>query len=231
MPDDWWQNGKVWDSTDLGAGILRLVGRLAPGATPQSARAELEAVSARLREGHAELARSGFALAVDPLHDAVVSRVRTTLWLLLGAAGSVLLIACANVANLQLVRGRRRAREIAVRLALGASRRRVVRLLLAEALLLAFLGGALGVVLGSAGLDLLLLLRPSDLPRADAIRLTPPCSPSQRPPASARRSSSGSCPPSRPLGGTWPWISTGRDRRSGPTDAGRERPSSRPRSG
>jgi putative ABC transport system permease protein len=171
VPDDWWQNGKVWESTDLGAGILRLVGRLAPGATPQSARAELEAVSARLREGRPELARSGFALAVDPLHDAVVSRVRTTLWLLLGAAGSVLLIACANVANLQLVRGRRRAREIAVRLALGASRRRVVRLLLAEALLLAFLGGAMGVVLGSAGLDLLLHLRPSDLPRADAIRL------------------------------------------------------------
>ncbi len=171
VPDDWWQNGNVWDSSDLDAGILRIVGRLAPGASVASARGELESVSARLREGRAELARSGFALALDPLHDVLVSRVRTTLWLLLGASGSVLLVACANVANLQLVRGRRRAREIAMRLALGASRRRVVRLLLAEALLLAVLGGGLGVLLGGVGLDVLRLLQPADLPRADAIRL------------------------------------------------------------
>jgi predicted permease len=171
VPDDWWQNGNVWAATALDAGLLKLVGRLAPGATAKSVRAELEAVSRRLRDEHPELARSGFSLTADPLLDAVVSRVRTTLWLLLGAAGSVLLVACANVANLQLVRGQRRAREIAMRLALGASRGRIVRLLLAEALVLALSGGALGILLGEGALDVLRLLRPAELPRAEGIAL------------------------------------------------------------
>jgi len=169
-PDDWWQNGDVWSSADMNTGILRLVGRLAPGATVETARAELEAIAARLGEREAKKGGT-FSLAVDPLHDAVVSGVRTTLWLLLGAAGCVLLIACANVANLQLVRGQRRAREIAVRLALGASRGRVVRLLLCEALALSLAGGGLGLWLGAAGLELLQALRPAELPQAQSIRL------------------------------------------------------------
>jgi len=170
-PDDWWQNGDVWAMSDSGAGIFRLLGRLAPGATASTAAAELRAVSTRLQEGNAEMARAGLLLVVDPLRQAVVARVGPTLWLLLGAAGAVLLIACANVMNLQLVRGRRRSREIALRMAIGGSQARIVRLLLLESLALALAGALLGLVLAAQGLNVLEALRPADLPRADEVRL------------------------------------------------------------
>ncbi len=170
-PDTWWQNGDVWASSDASAGILRLLGRLAPGATALSAGDELAAISARLREGSAEMGRAGLAIAIDPLQQALVARVRPTLWLLLGAAGAVLLVACANVMSLQLVRGRRRAREIALRLALGGSRSRILRLLLLESLALACMGALLGLALGRQGLRVLEALRPADLPRTGEIRL------------------------------------------------------------
>ena len=170
-PDDWWQNGDVWSRDDMSAGILHLLGRLAPGATPAQAQAELDALAARLRETSGELQRAGFALGLEPLHGAVVGGVRTQLWLLFGAAGCVLLIACANVMNLLLARGQRRAREIAVRLALGGSRWRIARLLVLEALVLALLGALLAVLLGEQGIRVLRALQPANLPRSDAITL------------------------------------------------------------
>jgi putative ABC transport system permease protein len=170
-PDEWWQNGDVWSRKDMSAGILHLVGRLAPGATLAAAQSEMDALGMRLREANAELQRAGFAVALDPLHGAVVGKVSAQLWLLFGAAGCVLLIACANVTNLLLARGQRRAREIAVRLALGGARWRIARLLVLEALVLSLLGAVLAVALGAHGLRVLRALQPANLPRADAIAL------------------------------------------------------------
>ncbi len=170
-PDDWWQNGDVWSRSDMSAGILRLVGRLAPGAKPSEAQAELDALAARLRASSAELHRAGFAFGVDSLQHALVGKVGSQLWLLFGAAACVLLIACANVMNLLLARGQRRAREIAVRLALGGSRWRIAQRLLLEALVLGLLGGALAALLAERGIHVLRALQPANLPRADAIVL------------------------------------------------------------
>ena len=172
-PDTWWHNGDVWGAAGLSGGVLRLVGRLRPEAGVEAARAELQGIGARLREGRVEFNRAGFFLTADPLHAALVSRVRTGLWLLLAAAGAVLLVACANVMNLQLVRGQRRRREVALRLAMGASRARVVRQALLEAVLLSLLGGALGLALGQCGLGVLDAVRPPDLPLAEGVRLDP----------------------------------------------------------
>src|SRR5262245_30753263 len=173
VPDNLWQNGDVWGGTSEAAGLLRLVGRLKPGATLDEAQAEMDALSARLREGEAAYARGGLAIAVAPLHRAVVAGARPMLLLLVGAVAGVLLIACANVTHLLLVRGQARAREIAIRLAVGSSRPRLVRLLLLESAVLAFAGGALGLVLANETLGGLLALRPAGLPRAADIRLEP----------------------------------------------------------
>jgi predicted permease len=172
-PDTWWQNGDIWTSTDLSGGVLRLVGRLSRGDNLEAARAELAGIASQLRKQSAELDRAGLELSVDPLHGALVSRVRSGLWLLLAAAGAVLLIACANVMNLQLVRGQRRRREIALRLAMGASRGRVIRLLILEALVLSAAGGALGLFLCWGSLRVLETILPADLPRTGAVAVDP----------------------------------------------------------
>lgn len=170
-PDAWWQNGDIWNSTDLSGGVLRLVARLKDGATLEGARAELSGIGSRLRNESAELNRAGLELSFDPLHDALVSRVRPGLWLLLSAAAAVLLVACANVMNLQLVRAQRRSREIALRLAMGASRAQVVRMLLLEAAVLSAAGALLGLLLGWGSLRVLQTVMPPDLPRAGAVGL------------------------------------------------------------
>jgi putative ABC transport system permease protein len=172
-PDTWWQNGDVWSSVDLGGGILRVIARLRPDAGADAAHAELDAIATRLRERDLALERAGFFLTADPLQRALVSRARAGLLLLLGASLAVLLVACANVMNLQLVRGQRRSRELALRLAIGASRGRLVRLLLFEAVTLAAAGGLVGLGLAAGALRLLLALRPADLPLAEGVRLDP----------------------------------------------------------
>lgn len=147
-----------------------MIGRLAPGETLESARAEMANIMARWREVYPDHHRGHF-LYVTPLLDDMVAGVRPALLLLLGAVGFVLVIACANVASLVLARGSDRSREIAVRRALGASRGRLVRHLLSEALVLASVGGALGLLVAHFGVDTLLALEGGTLPRPEEVRV------------------------------------------------------------
>jgi putative ABC transport system permease protein len=146
------------------------IARLKPGVTRERADAELEAVFARFEAEHPELIenpRQGVGLT--SYQDFYVGGLQTVLWILLGAISFVLLIASANVANLLLARAAGRQREIAVRTALGASRRRILRQLLTESVLLAVLGGAAGLLFAKWGVDALLALSPNVLPRMDEI--------------------------------------------------------------
>jgi predicted permease len=147
--------------------------RLAPSATVDKAREEIERISTTMFRDHSEAYESvaGHQVTVSPLKEAVNERAALTFWVLMGAAAFVLLIACANVANLTLVRGVAREREMLVRAALGAGRLRLRRLLLAENLTLALAGGALGVLVAYAALGMLTAFAAQFTPRAAEIRL------------------------------------------------------------
>jgi putative ABC transport system permease protein len=161
---------KPWTS-NRGMTTLDVVARLAPGATIEGARAEMNAIARNLAREYPDDDRDRAEARVIPELERVTGGVRSPLLVLLGAVGCVLLIACANVASLLLARGTARHRELAIRAAIGAGRRRVARQLMTESLVLSLLGGAAGLVLALVGTRWLLHLSVSNIPRLDDVGL------------------------------------------------------------
>jgi putative ABC transport system permease protein len=151
--------------------FLRVIGKLKPGVTLQQAQVQLDGIAAELRQRFPIKQTAGLHFRLEPMYEDLVADVRPAILALMGAVMFVLLIACANVANLLLVRASWREREFAVRAALGGSRWRLVRQMLAESLLLGGGGALLGLLLAKLGIDLLLLVAPENLPRIDAIAI------------------------------------------------------------
>ncbi|HET9985722.1 MAG TPA: ABC transporter permease [Longimicrobiales bacterium] len=159
--------------TDRSHRMSHLFGRVAPNHTVEEARVELGRIAANMRRDHPEAYEkaSHYTITVSPLRDAMNERSSLMFWVLMGAAAFVLLIAAANVSNLTLMRGVWREREMLVRAALGAGKGRLRRLLVAENLALALLGGALGVLVALAGVELLVAFAAQLSPRAREIRV------------------------------------------------------------
>jgi predicted permease len=152
------------NSTNQGH-YLNVAGRLKPGVSVAAARAAMSVVGERFRKNNPKWMDAEEGVAVVPMREAATGDVRTALLVMFGAVALVLLIACANVANLLLARAAGRQRELAIRSAIGASRSRVVRQLLTESVILAGCGGMLGLAIGAWGVRGLLLLVPGNLPR------------------------------------------------------------------
>jgi putative ABC transport system permease protein len=153
-----------------GASFMYAIGRLKPGATVGQAEGELAAIAARLAQQY-PTSNAGRTIAAVPLHDDIVNDYRRGLVLLLGAVGVVLLIACANVANLLLARGAARHKEIAIRMALGAGRARLIRQLLVESLAFSIAAGLVGIILSLWGVAALVAATPLDIPRLQSARV------------------------------------------------------------
>jgi putative ABC transport system permease protein len=149
---------------------LQVTGRLKPGVSTAQAQAELDAINARFASDF-PVEHGGWQIRMVPLQDMIVGDLKAPLFVLFGAVGLVLLVACANVANLLLTRATARAREMAVRTALGAGRARILRQLLSESLVLGLLGGAAGIALAYWGVHGLRALLPPSVPRLNSIRV------------------------------------------------------------
>lgn len=173
-PEVWVANRLNYDVKNRNAVSIRAVARLKDGVFLGAAQAAADNVSADARKTYLIERTAGYAIRLEPMKKHLVAEVQPTILALMGAVIFLLLIACANVANLLLVRASLRERELAVRAAMGASRWRLVRQMLAEAVLLAALGAAGGLALAWAGIRELLAVAPANLPRMETIRIDAP---------------------------------------------------------
>jgi len=173
LPDIWFALRLNYDNANRNNVSLRAIGRLKPGVTLERAQAAASAVAADARKNYIISGTAGYDLRLEPLHKHLVEEVKPALVALMGAVVFLLLIACANVANLLLVRASLRERELAVRTALGGNWWRMVTQTMAEALLLGAGGAALGLLLAYSGVSELRALAPANLPRLDAIAIDP----------------------------------------------------------
>ena len=166
------------DPEDFGSFGITGVARLAPGISIEQARAQLATLHQRLPDRVDDidpefLEAAGWNASLTPLKESVVGDLKTTLWLVLGTVGFVLLIACANVANLFLVRAESRQKEVAVRAAMGAGRRQVAETFMSEALVLALAGGILGILVAQLGVGSLVRFGPRNIPRLSEVGASP----------------------------------------------------------
>jgi putative ABC transport system permease protein len=169
---DLWIAGRVNFATGTRtAGSLRVIGRMKPSVTVAQLQAQMDGLATELRNTYPVKKNAGVHITIVPMHAALVSDVRSAILTLMGAVTFVLLIACANVANLLIAQAGRRERDLAVRTALGAGRGGLVRQMLAESLLLAAVGAAGGIILAQLGIKLLQQIGPVTLPRLQSVAI------------------------------------------------------------
>nr|WP_274622148.1 ABC transporter permease [Myxococcus fulvus] len=171
VPVTW--EGDLLNPENRGSHWLNVYGRLKPGMTLAQASQDVSAIARELEQQHPK-SNTDLGLRLIPLREELVGQVQPALLVLIGAVGMVLLITCANLANLLLARGVSREGEISVRLALGAGRGRIIRQLLTESVVLALVGAAAGVMLARWGLDLLVGMGPGDIPRLEQVAIDGP---------------------------------------------------------
>ncbi len=173
LPDIWFALRIPYDNINRNQVQHRVIARLKDGVTLEQAQSAVDRIAAETRKNFLISGTAGYAIRLEPMHAHVVEEVRPALLALMGAVVFLLLIACANVANLLLVRASLRERELAVRTAMGGSRWALIRQTLAEAAVLACAGAGLGLALAFAGISELRALAPPSLPRLDTIAIDP----------------------------------------------------------